>query len=41
VQRARGAWERIVDPDLVLDAGAPLSHNLDMLGSLLDHARSN
>ena len=41
VQRARDTWVPIADPDLVLDAGAPPSHNLDLLHSLLDHARSN
>jgi predicted kinase len=41
VQHARDTWVPIADPDLVLDAGAPVSQNLDRLHSLLDHARSN
>jgi predicted kinase len=41
VQHARDTWVPIADPDLVLDACAPVSRNLDLLYSLLDHAPSN
>jgi predicted kinase len=41
VQRARDTWVTVPDPDLVLDSGAPVSQNLHLLHSLLDHARSN
>ena len=41
VQRVRDTWVPIADPDLVLDAGAPVSQNLDLLYSLLDHAPGN
>jgi hypothetical protein len=41
VQRARDTWVPIADPELVLDAGAPVSRNLELLRTLLDDARSN
>ena len=41
VQRARDTWVPISDPDLVLDATSPVSQNLDLLRSLLAHARGN
>ena len=41
VQRVRDTWVPIADPDLVLDGGAPVSQNLDLLYSLLDHAPGN
>jgi hypothetical protein len=41
VQRARDTWVPVADPDLVLSAGAPVPQNLDLLRSLLDHARNN
>jgi hypothetical protein len=41
VQRARDAWVPVGDPDLVLHAGTSVSHNLDLLRSLLDQARSS
>jgi predicted kinase len=40
VQRARDTWAPVPDPDLVLDSGAPVSQNLRLLHSLLDHVRS-
>jgi predicted kinase len=41
VQEARDTWAPIADPDLVLDAAAPVSQNVGLLHSLLDRARSN
>jgi predicted kinase len=41
VQRARDAWMPVRDPDLVLNAATSLSHNLNLLRSLLDRERSN
>ena len=41
VQRARDTWVPVADPDLLLDAGEPVAQNLDLLRTLLDHARSN
>jgi predicted kinase len=41
VQHARDFWAPIADPDLGLDAAAPVAQNLDLLRSLLDRARSN
>jgi predicted kinase len=41
VQCVLDTWVPVAQPDLVLDAGTPVPENLDLLHSLLDHARSN
>jgi predicted kinase len=41
VQRTRDTWVPVADADLVLDATTSVPQNLDLLRSLLDHARSN
>jgi predicted kinase len=41
VQHARDTWAPIADADLVLDARNPVSENLGLLHSLLNHARGD